>query len=82
MKDEMKIADVFSKQPAKEEPDEKAEHSAPAPAAPKPVNPSTDVGNYMIQIVSEGRVIKSIIASHATVRIIGIGETFAAVVEG
>lgn len=41
---------------------------------PKTINPNTDKSNYLIQVVSDGKMIKEIIALNSTVNIIHIGE--------
>lgn len=41
---------------------------------PKIINPSTDKDNYLIQVISDGRVMKEVIALNSTVNVIHIGE--------
>lgn len=41
----------------------------------KPINPSTDNGHYLIQIISnDGKVVKEVLALNSTIKIVGIGE--------
>jgi hypothetical protein len=42
------------------------------------INPTTDKGNYLIQIISDGRAIKEVAALNATINIISLGDTPAA----
>lgn len=59
------------------------ENSAAAKAvalAPKPINPMQDKGNYLIQVVSDGQIIKEILAINSTIQIQALGESSAAAV--
>jgi len=49
-------------------------------AEPKQINPQKDKGNYIIQIVADGKVIKEVIAIGATVNIVDIGNNSLAAV--
>lgn len=40
----------------------------------KQINPATDKSNYLVQIISDGNVIKEVIGINSTVNIIHIGE--------
>lgn len=44
------------------------------------VNPFIDKGNYLIQVVDEGQVIKEVLAINSIVKIANIGEQGAAAV--
>lgn len=47
----------------------------------KSVNPSTDNGNYLIQVKGkDGKVIKEVLALNATISIVGIGDQSVAAV--
>jgi hypothetical protein len=45
-----------------------------------PVNPTQDKGNYLIQIVSDGQIIKEILAINSTIQVQALGESSAAAV--
>lgn len=40
----------------------------------KKINPTEEKGNYVIQIIADGKVLKQVIALGSTVNIISIGE--------
>jgi hypothetical protein len=46
----------------------------------KSINPSIDKGNYLLQVVTDGQIIKEIIALNSTIRITNIGDAAVAAV--
>lgn len=40
----------------------------------KKVNPSTDKGNYLVQIIDDDKVIRTVIALNSTINITSIGD--------
>lgn len=47
-------------------------------AAANVINPSTDKGNYLIQVITNGNVIKNVVALGSTVNIINLADNPAA----
>lgn len=57
---------------------EKAISNKSKAAAANVINPSTDKGNYLIQVITDGNVIKNVVALGSTVNIINLADSPAA----